>query len=257
MRVVVFGTGLIGSQVTARLAATGHDVIGLDRRSGVDTETGKGVAKAVVGADVVLDATNTRAWSEDEVMAFFQKSTAHLLDAERDAGVGHHIALSIVGADRMPDSGYLRAKHVQERLVSAHDVPYTIVRSTQFFEFLGTIADAATFDGVVHASPAALQPIASADAALRLTEVVLGAPVGGPVEIAGPDRLGLDALLQRLLSAHDDPRRVETDATAGYFGASLTDTSLIPEADAWLGQTTFDRWLAGRDGLPPGEPGLH
>lgn len=256
MKVVVFGKGLIGGRVVARLAATGHDVMGLDRRSGVDTETGKGVAEAVVGADVVLDATNTRAWGDDEVMAFFRDSTAHLLKAERDAGVGHHVALSVVGADRMPDSGYLRAKHAQEQLVSAHDVPHTIVRSTQFFEFLSAIADASTIDGVVHASPAPLQPIAAEDAALRLTEVVLGPSLGGPVEIAGPDRLGLNALLQQLLSASDDPRRVETDPTAGYFGAPLTDSSLIPETDARLGQTTFYEWLAGQGWVPPRERDL-
>ena len=171
MKVVIFGAGLIGSQVAAKLSATGHDVVALGRDDGIDTTTGEGVADAVKGADVVVDLTNSPSWADDDVLAFFRDSTSHLLAAEADAGVGHHVILSIVGADRLTDSGYMRAKLAQESLVKDGPIPHTIVRSTQFFEFIAGMADAMTVAGAVRATPAHLQPIASREVAARVAEV--------------------------------------------------------------------------------------
>jgi uncharacterized protein YbjT (DUF2867 family) len=248
MKVVVFGAGLIGSQLAARLDEEGHEVVALGRGDGIDTTTGEGVAEAVKGADVVVDLTNSPSWADDDVLAFFRDSTRHLLAAEEEAGVGHHVILSIVGADRLTDSGYMRAKLAQEDLVKAGAVPYTIVRSTQFFEFIPGIADATTQDGTVRASSATLQPIASADVVARVAEVATAAPVGGMVEIAGPEPVGIDELARRYFEATGDERTVVTDDSAGYFGAVLDDAALTPTpgADAWLGPTTLDEWLVGR-----------
>jgi uncharacterized protein YbjT (DUF2867 family) len=245
MRIVIFGAGLIGSQVASRLVAAGHDVLALGREAGIDTTTGTGVAEAVEGAEVVVDLTNSPSWADDDVMDFFRESTSHLLAAERDAGVGHHVILSIVGADRLTDSGYMRAKLAQESLVKAGSVPFTIVRSTQFFEFIAGIAEAGTVGSMVRATPAHLQPIASQDVASRVAEVATGEPINGAVEIAGPERLGIDELVRRLFAATGDTRSVTTDRQAGYFGAILDDSALTPTpgADAWLAPTTLDDWL--------------
>ncbi len=248
MRVVIVGAGLVGSQVAVNLTAAGQDVVALDRRSGIDTTTGRGVAKAVTGADVVVDLTNSRSPADDEMQAFFRESTSRLLAAEQQAGVGHHVIVSVVGADRLTDSGYMRAKLAQESLVMAGPIPYTIVRSTQFFDFVASIADAMTKDGAVRATPAHLQPIASRDVAARVAEISLGDPVNGIIEIAGPELLGIDELVRRLLSATGDERCVVTDPEAGYFGARLDDAALTPTpgAGAWIAPTTFDDWLSHR-----------
>ena len=248
MKIVIFGAGLIGSQLRDRLEAAGHNVVALGREDGIDTTTGEGVPGAVAGAEVVVDLTNSPSWADDDVLAFFRDSTRHLVAAEAAAGVGHHVILSIVGADRLTDAGYMRGKLAQEAEVRAGSVPYTIVRSTQFMEFLPGIADAATVDGSVHASPGRLQPIASKDVVGRLAEVVTGAPVNGTIEIAGPEAQGIDELVRRLFAATGDTRGVVTDETAGYFGAALDDTALVatPGAGAWIGGTSLDGWLHDR-----------
>ncbi|GAA3551619.1 SDR family oxidoreductase [Microlunatus spumicola] len=245
MKIIVFGNGLVGSQLAAHLVASGHDARALGRDDGIDTTTGRGLREVLEGADVAVDLTNAPSWADDDVLAFFTGSTRHLLEAEREAGVRHHVILSIVGADRLPGSGYLRAKVAQERTVEAGPVPYSIVRSTQFFEFVGGIADAGTVDGVVHATSAHLQPIASRDVVTHLAEVVTGPPLNGVVQVAGPEPLGIDALVRRLFATTGDPREVRTDRHAGYFGAELDDTSLTPAAgsDVWTAPTTYDRWL--------------
>ena len=246
MKIVIFGSGLIGSQVAAKLADAGHDVKALGRADGIDITTGAGIAEAVEGADVVVDLTNSPSWSDDDVLAFFRDGTGHILAAEEKAGVGHHVILSIVGADRLPDSGYMRAKVAQEDLVNAGPTPYTIVRSTQFFEFVAGIADAGTTDGAVHATPGHLQPIASRDVVSHVAEVVTGAPQNGTVEIAGPEPLGIDELVRRLFLVTGDKRSVISDPEAGYFGAKLDNSALTPTpgADAWIAPTTYDAWLA-------------
>lgn len=248
MRIVIFGAGLIGSQLERRLGAAGHDVVALGREAGIDTTSGLGIAEAVAGAEVVVDLTNSPSWADDDVLAFFRDSTAHLLAAEEAAGVRHHVILSIVGADRLTTSGYMRAKLAQEAGVEAGAVPFTIVRSTQFFEFVPGIAESAVRDGAVHATPGRLQPIASADVVAHLAEVVTGEPVKGTVEVAGPEALGIDELVRRFFAATGDAREVVTDPDAGYFGARLDETALTPTpgSDAWIAPTTFDEWLRDR-----------
>lgn len=248
MRIVIFGAGLIGGQLRDRLLEQGHDVVALGREAGIDTTTGEGVAGAVAGADVVVDLTNSPSWADDDVLAFFRDSTRHLVAAEAEAGVGHHVILSIVGADRLTDSGYMRAKLAQEQGVLDGAVPYTIVRSTQFFEFVPGIADAGTDGDTVRATPAHLQPIASADVVRHLAEIVTALPVKGTVEIAGPEPLGIDELIRRWFVATGDRRTVTSDATAGYFGAILDDAALTPTpgVNAWIAPTTYDAWLAAR-----------
>jgi uncharacterized protein YbjT (DUF2867 family) len=254
VKIVIFGNGLIGSQVASRLKSAGHDVVALGREAGVDTTTGKGVGEAVAGANVVVDLTNSPSWADDDVLSFFRASTTHLLAAEHAAGVGHHVILSIVGADRLPESGYLRAKVAQETLVRAGAVPYSIVRSTQFFEFVAGIADAGTVGDTVHATPAHLQPIASADVVRHLAEVITGPPINDAVEIAGPEPLGIDELVRRLFATTGDHRTVISDPEAGYFGARLDSSSITPTAgaDAWIAPTTFDVWLREHAGTRVG-----
>ena len=245
MRIVIIGAGLIGSQLQARLEHEGHDAVALGREAGIDTTTGKGIAEAIKGADVVVDLTNSPSWADDEVLTFFRESTRHLIEAEVQAGTPHHVILSIVGADRLTDSGYMRAKLAQEAGVKAGAVPHTIVRSTQFFEFVPGIAESATDGEVIRATPGRLQPLASADVVAHLAEVVTGPPANGTVEIAGPEALGIDELIRRLFAATGDHREVVTDPLGSYFGARLDDTALIatPGADAWIAPTTYDEWL--------------
>ena len=245
MKIVIFGAGLIGAQLRDRLAEEGHDVVALGREAGIDTTTGLGVAEAVAGAEVVVDLTNSPSWADDDVLAFFRESTRHLVAAGAAAGVGHHVILSIVGADRLPDSGYMRAKLAQEEGMRAGDVPFTIVRSTQFFEFLPGIADAATVNGEVRATPGRLQPIASRDVVAHLAEVVTGTPAKDSVEVAGPEAMGIDDAVRRLFASTGDPRPVVTDPESGYFGARLDDTALVatPGAGAWIGPTSLEDWL--------------
>ena len=245
MRIVIFGAGLIGSQLQQHLAAAGHDAVALGREAGIDTTTGQGIAEAIVGADVVVDLTNSPSWADDEVLAFFRQSTHNLIAAEEAAGTRHHVILSIVGADRLTESGYMRAKLAQEDGVTAGAVPYTIVRSTQFFEFVPGIAESTADGQTIRASAGRLQPIASADVVARLAEVVTGPPANGVVEIAGPEALGIDELVRRLFAATGDDRTVVTDPQGAYFGARLNDTALVatPGANAWIAPTTYDAWL--------------
>lgn len=244
--VVVGGTGLIGSKVVANLTGLGHRAIPASPNTGVNTLTGEGLAEVLDGADVVVDVSNSPSFAEQDVLDFFTTSGTNLLAAERAAGVGHHVALSIVGTDRVPDSGYLRAKMAQEKLITDSEVPYTIVRATQFFEFLRGIADSVTVDGQVHATPATFQPIAAADVASDVTQVAIAAPLNGIVEIAGPEALGLDTLLTAVLAADGDSRTVVTDPSSRYFGALLDDGSLTPGPGARIAPTSFGDWLAAQ-----------
>jgi uncharacterized protein YbjT (DUF2867 family) len=242
--VVVGGTGLIGSKVVADLRARGHEAIAASPGTGVDVVTGAGLKEALEGASAVIDVMNAPSWADQDVLDFFTTTTSNLLAAETVTGVTHHVAVSIVGADRLPDGGYLRAKVAQEALIEQGAIPFTIVRSTQFFEFLRGIADSATDDGVVRASPAKLQPIAADDVATFVTDAALAAPVNGRVEIAGPEAIGLDVLLRTVLETDGDRRTVESDPHAPYFGTELTDSSLVPLGSARIGQVGFAEWLA-------------
>jgi uncharacterized protein YbjT (DUF2867 family) len=242
--VVIGGTGLIGTKVVANLRQKGHEVIVASPNTGVNTITGEGLAEAVAEAQIVVDLANSPDFADDAVMAFFKTSGRNLAAAEKTAGVRHHIALSVVGSDRNPDSGYLRAKVAQEEAIRASGIPYTIIRSTQFFEFLGGIAQAATDGQTVRLSPAHLQPVASNDVAALVAKVATMAPANGVIELAGPERMGLDDLVRRYLEAKHDPRKVVTDVHARYFGAELNDRSLTPGDNPHIGSTSFEAWLA-------------
>jgi uncharacterized protein YbjT (DUF2867 family) len=241
--VVIGGTGLIGSKLVNKLRQGGHDALAASPNSGVNTITGEGLAEALAGAEVVVDVANSPSFEDEAVLEFFQTSGRNLLAAEAAAGVGHHVALSVVGADRLADSGYLRAKVAQEKLIEASKVPFTIVRSTQFFEFMSGIAQAATTGQTVRLSPAQLQPIAADDVAAALAEVAAGAPANGTIELAGPERLGLAELVRRFLAATKDARQVVVDTHVRYFGAELDDQSLTPGDRPRVGGTRFADWL--------------
>jgi uncharacterized protein YbjT (DUF2867 family) len=241
--VVIGGSGLIGAKVVNDLRERGHNVVAASPASGVNTITGEGLAEALAGADVVVDVANSPSLEDKAVLEFFETSARNLLAADAAAGVRHHVALSIVGADRLPDSGYLRAKMAQEKLIKAAKIPYTIVRSTQFFEFLGGIAQTNTDGNTVHLSPALFQPIAAADVAAVLTEVALGTPVNGIIEVAGPERVRMAELVRRYLNAKHDERAVVADGHARYFGVELSDQSLVPDDHARIAPTRFEDWL--------------
>ena len=241
--VVIGGTGLIGSKTVARLRNKGHEVLAASPNSGVNAVTGEGLDEALAGAEVVLDLANSPSFEDKAVLDFFQTAGRNLLAAEAKAGVKHHIALSVVGTERLQESGYFRGKLVQERLIKASPIPYTIVHSTQFMEFLKGIADSGTVGSVVHLSPAYVQPIASDDVADAMADVALGKPVNGTVEIAGPERVRLNELVGRYLRAMNDPRTIEADIHARYFGAELTDTSLVPAGKARIGKIGFEDWI--------------
>jgi len=242
--VVVGGTGPIGSKVASILRQKGHEIVAASPSKGVDTITGTGLAGALAGAHVVIDVANAPDFSDDAVMKFFETSSLNLMAAEITANVRHHIALSVVGADRLPDSGYLRAKLAQEDLIKASGIPYTIVRATQFFEFLGAIAQSSTDGQTVRLSPAYLQPVASDDVAALVAEVATMAPANGIIELAGPERIGLDDFVRRYFEAKHDPRKVVTDIHARYFGVELNDKSLTPGEKPQIGSTSFEAWLA-------------
>jgi uncharacterized protein YbjT (DUF2867 family) len=244
--VVVGGTGRLGSQVVAELQGRGHEAVAAAPSTGFDTMSGAGVAEGVTGAQVVVDVSNSPSFEDAAVLQFFQTSTGTLLAAERNAGVRHHVVLSIVGADRQADSGYMRAKVAQEQLVADGGVPYTIVRATQFFEFLGAIADSNTTDGTVRLPSAHLQPIAASDLAVAVADVVEGSPADAVIEVAGPEAVGLDELARRVLSAAGDPRPVVTDDSVKYFGAQIDDASLTPGPGARIAPTRLDDWLSRR-----------
>jgi uncharacterized protein YbjT (DUF2867 family) len=241
--VVIGGSGLIGTKLVNKLRQKGHEVVAASPNSGVNTITGEGLAEALEGAQVVVDVANSPSFEDRAVLEFFQTSGRNLLAAEAVAGVKHHVALSVVGSDRLPDSGYLRAKVAQESLIKASKIPYTIVRSTQFFEFVPGIAQSATVGQTVRLSPALLQPIGSDDVVDAMTDVTLGAPANGMIEIAGPERIPLDELARRYLRASNDARQVVADVHARYFGTELNDHSLTPGENPRLGSIRFEDWL--------------
>ncbi|RJG08736.1 SDR family oxidoreductase [Pseudomonas cavernicola] len=242
--VVIGGTGLIGSKLVKNLRERGHDAFAAAPSTGVNSITREGLAQAMDGAHVVVDVANAPSWEDQAVLEFFETSSRNLLAAEAAAGVRHHVALSIVGSERLPDNGYFRAKVAQENLIKASGMPYTILRATQFFEFVGGIAQSATVGEEIHLSPALIQPIASDDVAAALTDVTLAAPVNGTVEVAGPEAMPLDELVRRFLRATRDTRKVVPDVHARYFGDVLDDQSLTPGKNSRLGAIHFEDWLA-------------
>lgn len=241
--VVIGGTGLIGSRLVSTLAERGGEAQAASPSLGVDTFTGEGLREAFPAAQVVIDVSNSHSFADDAVLDFFTTSTRNILAAELSAAVGHHVALSVVGTERLQGSGYFRAKMAQENLIKESSVPWSIVRSTQFFEFIGSIADAATDASTVRIPPVLVQPIAARDVATALADISLGPPMNGTVEVAGPDQFRLDELVQMSLSARNDPREVVADPAARYFGAQLGERTLIPGSDASLGETRFADWL--------------
>ena len=242
--VVIGGTGRVGSKLVDLLREHGHEALAAAPNTGVDTITGEGLAEALEGAAVVVDVSNSPSFEDAAVLEFFTTSTRNLLAAEAVAGVGHHVAMSIVGADRLPDSGYLRAKVAQERLIVASPIPYSIVRATQFFEFIDSIAAAATDGDTVRVSPMLIQPMAVDDVARAVGKVAAGAPLNGMIEIGGPEAFPLDELVRRDLSARHDPARSSPIPTPAYFGTELAERSLVAGAGAQLGATRFEDWLA-------------
>lgn len=241
--VVIGGTGLIGSKVVALLTQHGHEAVAASPNTGVDTITGAGLAEVLSGAATVVDVSNSPSFEDDEVMEFFRTSTRNLLAAEVAAGVGHHVALSVVGTDRLQGSGYFRAKAAQERLITESPIPYSIVHATQFFEFLKGIAQAATDGDTVRLAPVLVQPVASDDVAALVARTAVGEPLNDVVEVAGPDRYRLDELVQRALAARNDPRTVMSDPRTPYFGAVLDECTLVPGDGVQLGPTSFDDWF--------------
>jgi uncharacterized protein YbjT (DUF2867 family) len=241
--VIIGGTGLIGSKLAVVLRRRGHAVFAAAPETGVNTLTGEGLADALAGAQVVVDVANSPSFEDEAVMEFFQTSGRNLLAAEEAAGVERHIALSVVGTERLQASGYFRAKLAQEKLIKASSIPYTIVHSTQFFEFTGGIAKSAEKGEAIHLSPALMQPIASDDVANAVADIALSAPLGGTVEIAGPERIRMTTLVERYLRQIGDPRAVVADPKALYFGAELDDASLVPESGARTGTIRFETWL--------------
>src|SRR5262245_53428027 len=226
--VVIGGSGLIGKKLVTNLRRHAHEVVAASPSSGVNTITGEGLERAIAGARVVVDVANAPSWEDGAVMAFFETSGRNLLAAEAAAGVGHHVALSVVGTDRLLASGYFRAKMAQEKLIKASPIPYTIVRATQFFEFVGAIAQLATDGQTIRLPPAMMQPIASDDLAAALADVAVAAPLNGTIDLAGPDRIRMDELVRRLLTASRDTREVITDPKALYYGIPVNDQSLTP-----------------------------
>lgn len=244
--VVIGGSGLIGSKLVDRLRRLGHEAVAAFPNSGVNTITGEGLAEALAGAEVVVDVANSPSFEDKAVMEFFQTSTRNLIAAEAAAGVRHHLALSVVGTERLPESGYMRAKMAQEKLIKDSKIPYTILHSTQFFEFINGIIKSGGEGDVVRLSPALVQPIASDDVVEALTDLTVGAPVNGTVEVAGPEQFPLDKLARKVLAANDDKRQVIADVHARYFGAELNDQSLTPTPGAKprIGPTYFEDWFS-------------
>ncbi|MFE1599442.1 SDR family oxidoreductase [Methylobacterium sp. ID0610] len=244
--VVIGGTGLIGSQVVADLKSKGHEVLAASPNTGVNAVTGEGLADALRGARVVVDVANSPSFESEPAMEFFTRSGRNLAAAEKTAGVAHHVALSVVGTERLQNSGYFRAKLAQEELVASAGIPWTLVRATQFFEFVGAIAGAATVDGVTRATSAAIQPVASADVAARVAEAALARPLNAMVEVAGPERLPLAELVRRYFQSKGEEREVLTDDTAPYFGVVIDDRSLTPADGARITVERFGDWLASQ-----------
>ncbi len=242
--VVIGGSGLIGSRLVKKLVNQGHEVVAASPSSGVNTLTGDGLADALKGASVVVDVTNAPSWEDTAVMNFFQTSTRNLLAAETTAGVGHHVALSVVGTERMLESGYFRAKIAQENLIKEGKVPYSIVRATQFYEFVKGIADFSTEGTTVHLPPVRFQPMAADDVAGALAKVAVGKPLNGVIEVGGPEQSSLDEVIGRGLAAIHDPRKVVADPQGRYYGIVVDERTLVPAKGAELGTIRFNDWLA-------------
>ena len=241
--VVIGGTGLIGSKLVNKLREQGHDAIAASPNSGVNSVTGEGLAEVLKGASVTVDVTNSPSWEDAAVLKFFETSTRNLLTYGSAAGVGHHVALSVVGTERLSESGFFRAKIAQENLIKASSAPYTIVQATQFFEFVKGIADISMVGDKVHLPPVLFQPMAADDVATGVAKIAVGPPINGTVEIAGPEPFRLDELVRRRLAALKDPREVITDPNARYSGARVGERTLLPGPDARLGETRFETWL--------------
>ena len=242
--VIIGGTGLIGSKVVTKLGERGYEAVAASPDSGVNTLTGEGLDEVLEGASVVVDVSNSPSFEDAAVMEFFQTSTRNLLASEAAAGVGHHVALSVVGSDRLPESGYLRAKVAQEKLIKESSIPYSIVRATQFFEFLSRIADSATEGNTVRLPSVGFQPLAAEDVANVVAKVAIGSPLNGTVELAGPEQFRFNEFISRGLSARNDPRAVIADPHARYFGTELSERSLVPNNGALLGAIRFEDWLS-------------
>jgi uncharacterized protein YbjT (DUF2867 family) len=242
--VVIGGTGLIGSKLVKKLREHGHEAAAAAPNTGVNTITGEGLAEVLKGASVVVDVSNSPSWDDAAVLKFFETSTRNLLTHEATAGVGHHVALSVVGTQLLSESGYFRAKIAQEKLITESSIPYTIVHATQFFEFLKGLADVSIVDGKVHLPPVLFQPMAANDVACALLRVAVGPPVNGIVEIGGPEKFRIDELVRRRLASLNDPREVVADREALYSGAKINDKTLVPDDNARLSETRFETWLA-------------
>ncbi len=248
--VVIGGAGLIGAKLVKNLRQRGHNVVPASRSTGVNVVTGGGLAEALRGVQVVVDVANAPVWEDNAVMAFFETSGRNLLAAEAIAGVRHHVALSVVGTDHLLASGYFRAKMAQENLIKASKIPYTIVRATQFFEFVGAIAQSATDGDAFRLPPVRMQPIVSDDVAAELANVAEAEPLNAVVDLAGPEVICMDELVRRFLRSHRDDRQVITDANARYYGVEVNDQSLVPAGPSRVGSTRFDEWLS--HGAPTG-----
>uniref|UniRef100_Q01VU4 NmrA family protein n=1 Tax=Solibacter usitatus (strain Ellin6076) TaxID=234267 RepID=Q01VU4_SOLUE len=244
MKIVVMGgTGLIGSRLVKKLGEHGHEAVAASPSSGVNSLTGEGLAGALKGASVIVDVTNAPSWEDSAVLNFFETSTRNLLANGAAAGVGQYVALSVVGTERLLESGYFRAKLAQENLIKASSIPHSIVRATQFFEFVKQIADYSTEGNKVRLPPALIQPMAADDVASALAGIAVSSPVNGTVEVAGPEKFRLDELVRRDLTALHDPREVTTDPNGRYYGIQISEKSLVPENDARLGESRFGEWL--------------
>ena len=241
--VVIGGSGRIGTRLVNKLREHGHEAVAASPNSGVNTLSGEGLAEALKGASVVVDVSNSPSFEDAAALKFFETSTRNLLTYEAAAGVGHHVALSVVGIERLPEYGYFRAKIVQEKLIKGSSIPYSIIRATQFFEFIGRIVDEGTEGNTVRLTSALIQPMAADDVASAVARIAVGTPVNGTVEIAGPDLFRLDDLIRRDLAARNDPREVISDPHARYFGGELSERTLVPGDDARLGETHFENWL--------------
>jgi uncharacterized protein YbjT (DUF2867 family) len=241
--VVIGGSGLIGSKLVPKLREQGHEAVAASPQSGVNTLTCEGLAEALKGASVVVDVTNSPSWEDAAVLKFFGTSTLNLLAYEADAGVGHHVALSVVGTERLLASGFFRAKMAQENLIKSSSIPYTIIRATQFFEFVKGIADFSTEGNKIRLPTALIQPMAADDVASVVGRIATGAPVNGTVEVGGPEKFPLDELVRKSLAAHKDPREVVADPKARYYGVDIGERALLPDNGARLGETRFETWL--------------
>lgn len=244
--VIIGGSGLIGSKVVRKLREQDNEAVPASPNTGVNTLTGEGLADVLKGANVVVDVSNSPSFEDAAVLNFFRTSTNNLLSAEEVAGVRHHVALSVVGTDRLSESGYMRAKIAQEKLIEQSSIPYSIIHATQFFEFIKGIADGATTGDTVRLAPVLIQPMAAEDVATEVAKVAVGKPLNGIVEIGGPEQFRLDEIVRRYLAAREDPRSVIADPNARYYGAKLGERTLVPESNATIGETRFEDWLSGQ-----------